>query len=133
MTDFRAYFDRTIEDVLEDNDTVHDVLASLQRPTTPPIPMLGDRAWRALRIPIARMIRVATIGLLPPVLRERCGLRWTGAQERELRALAAASRAATPVLPKRLRHVGPDYLRLRDKEISRTYGPAPRRAEPVAA
>jgi uncharacterized protein (DUF2236 family) len=123
VTGFRAYFDRMVEDVLEDNDTVHDVLASLERPATPPIPVLGDRAWSGLRIPIAHLLRIATVGLLPPLLRDRCGLRWTATQERELRALAAASRAATPVLPKRLRHVGADYLRLRDAEITRTYGP----------
>jgi uncharacterized protein (DUF2236 family) len=128
VTEFGTYFDRMVEDVLEDNETVHDVLASLQRPATPPIPLLGDRAWRGLRLPITHLLRIATVGLLPPVLRERCGLRWTATQERELRALAAASRAATPVLPKRLRHVGADYLRLREKEISRTYGPAEREA-----
>jgi uncharacterized protein (DUF2236 family) len=124
MASFRPYFDRMVADELEDNETVHDVLAALRRPTTPPIPMLGDRAWKALRLPIAHMLNLATVGLLPPILRERCGLRWTPAQERELRALGAASRAATPVLPKRLRHVGAEYLRVRDPQIAHTYGPA---------
>ena len=121
--DFQPYFDAMVNDVLEDNETVHDVLASLQRPTTPPIPMLGDRAWKGLRVPIAQILRVATTGLLPPVLRERLNLRWTATQERELRALGALSRATTPVLPKRLRHIAPDYLRWRDRQITRTYGP----------
>jgi uncharacterized protein (DUF2236 family) len=121
---FRAYFDAMVHDVLEDNETVHDVLESLRRPTAPPLPVLGDRAWRALRIPIAHMVGLATVGLLPPVLRERFDLRWTAAQESELRALGAASRAATPLLPRRLRHIGPDYLRWRDEPISRTYGAA---------
>jgi uncharacterized protein (DUF2236 family) len=124
LPEFRAYFDAMVSDVLEDNETVHDVLDSLRRPTTPPIPALGDSAWRALRLPIAHMVGLATVGLLPPVLRERFDLRWTAAQERELRALAATSRAATPLLPRRLRHIGPEYLRWRDEQISRTYGAA---------
>ncbi|MCW3063559.1 MAG: hypothetical protein JWN32_731, partial [Solirubrobacterales bacterium] len=106
LAGFHPYFDRMVNDVLEDNATIHDVLESLRRPVRPPVPMLGDRAWKAVRIPIARVLELATVGLLPPVLRDRCGLRFTALEERELRALAAASRATTPVLPKRLRHVG---------------------------
>jgi uncharacterized protein (DUF2236 family) len=121
---FRAYFDAMVDDVLEDNETVHDVLDSLRRPTTPTIPVLGDRAWRALRIPIAHMVGLATVGLLPPVLRDRFAITWNAAQEHELRALGAASRAATPLLPRRLRHIGQEYLRWRDEPISRTYGAA---------
>jgi hypothetical protein len=36
-----------------------------------------------------------------------------------LRALGAASRALTPVLPERLRNVGPEYLRRRREAIAR--------------
>jgi uncharacterized protein (DUF2236 family) len=85
--------------------------------------MLGDRAWKALRVPIARSLELATVGLLPPVLRERCGMKWSAMDARELRALGALSRATTPVLPRRLRHIAPDYLRWRDRAITRTYGP----------
>lgn len=122
--DFQPYFDRMVNEVLEDNASVQDVLDALNRPAMPPIPMLGDRAWRTLRVPMSRVLRVATVGLLPPAARERCGLNWTKTQERELRVLGALSRSTTPVLPRRLRHVAPDYLRLRDRQISRTYGPA---------
>jgi uncharacterized protein (DUF2236 family) len=124
---FRAYFDAMVADVLEDNETVHDVLDSLRRPTMPAGGwgwIFGDGAWRALRIPIAHTVGLATVGLLPPVLRERFGLTWSAAQEHELRALGAASRAATPLLPRRLRHIGQEYLRWRDVPISHTYGVA---------
>jgi uncharacterized protein (DUF2236 family) len=134
LADFRPYFDAMVNDVLENNDTIHDVLAALRRPITPPVPMLGDRAWKALRLPIGRVYELATVGLLPPVLRERIGLRWTRVQERELQALGAVSRAATPVLPKRLRHVAPDYMRWREPQIAGTYGAGTRpAAERVAA
>jgi len=116
---FREYFDRMVADRLEDNDVIHGVLATLTKPAKPPIPMLGDRAWRVARFPMARLFSLATVGLLPPLLRERCGLRWTRAQERELRALGTASRAATPLMPARLRNVSGPYLRWRRKALAR--------------
>jgi len=130
---FEPYFDRMVNERLEDNATVHDVLDTLRKPLAPPIPVLNDRAWAALRLPLARVLELATVGLLPPTLRERLGLRWSRTQEAELRALGAASRATTPVLPKRLRHMGPSYMRWRANEIERTYGPAAAMPEPVAA
>ena len=64
-------------------------------------------------MPGAHALRLATIGLLPIVLRERLALRWTLAQDLELRALGAASRASTRVMPRQLRVFGPSYLRWR--------------------
>ncbi len=116
---FRPYFDRMVEERLEDNDVVHEVLSTLTRPAAPPIPLLGDRAWRLASVPMARLGALATVGLLPVALRERLGLRWARAQERELAALAAASRAATPLMPARLRNIGPEYLRWRGRDIGR--------------
>jgi hypothetical protein len=45
-------------------------------------------------------------------------LRWTRANERELRAIAAVSRATTPILPKALKITGPGYLKWRADEIA---------------
>jgi len=80
---------------------------------------LPEAAWRVARIPAAHQISLITNGLLSPRLRERFGVRWTRSQERQLQILAAASRAATPLLPRTMRNVGPSYLRWRRKAIAR--------------
>jgi uncharacterized protein (DUF2236 family) len=115
---FRAYFDAMVERRLEDNDVVHGVLSSLARPAAPPIPLLTAWAWRIGRIPIARLFSLATVGLLPPLLRERCGLGWSRAQELELGALGAAVRSLTPIMPAYLANVGPGYLGWRNEAIA---------------
>jgi uncharacterized protein (DUF2236 family) len=109
------YFDVIVYDVLEDNESVRGVLATLGQPACPPgLRRLGP-AWRLGTLPGAHALRLATVGLLPLVLRERFGLGWTPAQELELRALGAASRAATLVMPPQLRAFGPSYLRWRQR------------------
>jgi len=116
---FREYFDRMVRERLERTAAVQDVLATLTAPSAPPLPLLSESAWRMARLPAAHVSALATIGLLPPLLRERFGVGWSRGQERELRALSALSRAATPVLPPQLRNTGPGYLRLRRKALAR--------------
>ena len=118
-TGFRRYFDDMVADRLECTDSVRDVLEALSKPSRPPVDALPDGAWRAVRYPAARLSELATIGLLPPLLRRRFGLRWTGAQELELHALGAVSRAATPVMPAALRRMGPTWLKHRREAIVR--------------
>jgi uncharacterized protein (DUF2236 family) len=108
---YGEYFDATVHEVLVDNDTVQGVLGSIGRPACPRSLRYLGPAWRLGTLPGAHTLGIATAGLLPGVLRERFGLRWTLAQELELRALGAASRAAAPLVPKRLlRALGPSYL-----------------------
>lgn len=116
---FRPYFDSMVADELEDNETVQDVLESLAAPAAPPLPMLGGRAWRALRFPAARLGSLATVGLIPPLLRRRFGLEWSRGKDLELRAMAAVSRRLTPLMPPSLRNFGPAYIRMRRKAIDR--------------
>ena len=114
---FCAYRDRVIEKELEPSDVVDDFMGALAKPDAPPLPFVGDAAWRVARVPVSRTFRLATIGLLPPRLRERLGLRLTRGQAAELRAVAAASRGSGPVLPRGLRCMGPPYLRWRREAI----------------
>jgi uncharacterized protein (DUF2236 family) len=116
---FCRYFDRMVAERLEDNDVVHDVLDTLVRPARPPIPFLTDGAWRAARIPVARLFALTTVGMLPPLLRERFGISWTRSQELELRALSGAARAVTPIMPAVLRTMGPSYLEWRRQAVAR--------------
>lgn len=61
------------------------------------------------------------------------GLRWTRWQERQFRAIAALSRAVTPILPKILRINEPWYLRIRAKAIARDEFAPRRLAQPEPA
>lgn len=134
---FREYFDRMVEERLEDNQAVRDVLETLSEPATPPLPFLNDGVWRIARLPAARSLELTTIGLLPPVLRERLGVEWTPRHERRLRVLGRAKRATTPLMPKSLRNMGPAYLRWRREALERgdvaAAAPAPRQSVPTAA
>ena len=126
---FLAYFEDMVENTLVRHETVDRVLRSLNEPSRPPqLPAAVDRLWRLVRVPPARALRATTIGLLPPVLRERFGVPWSSVNDAEFRGIAAASRAIGPVLPRRLRHMGPDYLEWRADEIARgPLGPAAER------
>jgi uncharacterized protein (DUF2236 family) len=115
--EFEAYRDRMIAERLEPSDVIDDFMQALARPDPPPVPFVGEAAWRVARPPAARVFRLATIGLLPARLQDRLGLRLSRGQEAELRGLAAASRAAGPLLPRGLRCMGPSYLRWRREAI----------------
>ena len=111
--DFCSYFERMASERLERTQAVGEVLETLEKPARPPLGSLPRSAWLLARIPAAHQIGLITAGLLDPALRERLGVPWGRAREHELRLLAAVSRAATPVLPRTLRNVGPSYLRWR--------------------
>jgi uncharacterized protein (DUF2236 family) len=110
---YEHYFEDMVQNVLQDNDSVRGVLAAIADPGRPPLPAYARPAWSVSRLPAARTLRLATIGMLHPTLRERLQLRLSRAEELELRALGIASRAATPVLPRQLRMFGPTYMRMR--------------------
>ena len=117
---FREYFDAVVAERLEHNETVDRVLRTISRPGVPPPFMArAEPLWRLLRVPPSRALRIASIGMMSPLLRERLGVRWSRANEAELRALAVASRALGPIIPRRLRIMGPAYLRWRADEIAR--------------
>jgi uncharacterized protein (DUF2236 family) len=110
---YEAYRELMVHDVLEANDSVRDVMASIASPAAPPLPSYIRPAWTIGRLPAARALRLATVGLLPAALRERLGVRLTPAEELELSVLGAASRSLTHLLPLGLRMFGPAYMRLR--------------------
>src|SRR5262249_43274005 len=116
---FRAYFETMVAERLHRNEAVDRVLRSAELPAPrPPFPV-SDLAWRALRTPAQRALWIGGIGLMPPVLRKRLGIRWTKRDERSFRALGAFSRPLTPVMPKHLRVTGPGQLRMRRRAIAR--------------
>jgi uncharacterized protein (DUF2236 family) len=116
---FRDYVDEMVERQLEHTSAVDDVLAALARPAPPALPALVRPAWSVACPQLGRVVGLASVGLLAPLLRSRFALRWTRANQLELRALGAALRATTPLMPAWLRNTGPGYLRWRAKEIAR--------------
>jgi uncharacterized protein (DUF2236 family) len=61
-------------------------------------PILHPPVPRTLA-PVAALLRLVTIGLLPPRLRAGFGLEWGGRRERALRAAASIIRSTRPLMP----------------------------------
>jgi uncharacterized protein (DUF2236 family) len=116
---FRDYFQEMVDGRLEHTRAVDEVLAALARPAPPPLVALPALGWAAVRPSLGHGLLLATVGLLPPVLRRRFGLRWSRMSDLELRAAGVALRAMTPLMPPWLRNTGPGYLRWRAEEIAR--------------
>ncbi|HEX6228326.1 MAG TPA: oxygenase MpaB family protein [Solirubrobacterales bacterium] len=125
---FGDYFERMVSERLERTRAVDEVLEAIGDPRRPPLPLLTEPAWRLARMPVTHQISLVTAGLLTPSLRDRFGIRWTRASRLQLRLLAAASRAVTPLLLPQVRNVGPTYLRLRSGAIARGDAASPERA-----
>ena len=109
---FRAYV-QSVTEQLERTAAVDEVLEALQRPAPPQLPSVLAPAWLVARIPLARSLGLASVGMLGAGLRARLGLSWSAASELQLRALGTALRAATPLMPAWLANTGPGYLRWR--------------------
>jgi uncharacterized protein (DUF2236 family) len=117
-TEFQGYFDDVVAHQLVHTDTVDRVLQALGGVGGPRVPLVPDIVWRAARIPAQRALYVCSIGLLPPILRERLSIRWTRRDQAEFRAIGAFTRRLTPVMPRRLRISGPTQLRWRERAIA---------------
>jgi uncharacterized protein (DUF2236 family) len=116
---FRDYVGEMVDARLKRTQAVDEVLAALARPAPPGLGSLGGLGWAAVRAPLGHGLVLATVGLLPPVLRRRFGMPWTRTSELELRAAGVALRAMTPLMPSWLRNTGPGYLRWRAEAIAR--------------
>jgi uncharacterized protein (DUF2236 family) len=117
--DFSGYFDRVVTDELVWTPAVPELLATLERPAPPAIPGLPPALWGVMRRPMAAQLRLCTVGMLPPVLRDRLDLHLTPRQERAFAGLSRASRAAGPVVRGPLREFGPHYVRARRTALAR--------------
>ncbi len=116
---FREYFGEMVDRRLAHTAAVDEVLDALAHPTPPALDPLAGAGWALARAPLARAVRIATVGLLPAALRERFGVRLSRAEQLELGALSRALRAATPLMPAWLRNTGPGYLRFRREASDR--------------
>ena len=121
---FREYVEEMVQRELEHTPAVDEVLAALARPAPPALSALYRPLWPLARVQLGHFLRVATVGLLGPALRERFGLSWTRADELELRTIGSALRGATPLMPASLRNTGPGYLRWRQRQLESMPWPA---------
>ncbi len=118
-TAFGDYFAEMVNDRLQHTEAVDEVLEALASPAPPALAAPRGHGWKALRLPMGHAAVLATVGLLPVVLRRRFAVRWTRANDIELQALGRALRAMTPLMPPWLLNTGPGYLRWREEEIAR--------------
>jgi uncharacterized protein (DUF2236 family) len=116
---FADYFDRVVEEELEWTPAVPDVLGTFEGAGPPPLDWIPGRLWRMLMAPGLRHLRVTTVALLPPSLRERLDLRYTPAQRRVFEAFAAASRASGPLVRGPLNNFGPNWVKWRREALDR--------------
>ncbi len=114
---FRAYFERMVDSELTRTESTERVLRAVRHAAPAPVPLPG-MLWQAARIPASQMIWIGGIGLLPPGLRRRLGIRWGPLDELAFRGLGAVARSCGPVLPESLRITGPAHLRRRREAIA---------------
>jgi uncharacterized protein (DUF2236 family) len=116
---FEAYFARVTAEELEWTPAVPEVMDTLSSSPPPNVPGMRPGAWRALRAPLAIQLRVTTTGMLPRDLRAKLRLPYSRRDARTFRVLAAASRAAKPVVRGPLRDFGPSYVKWRREALRR--------------
>ncbi len=95
FADFMAWYDHMVEEVLEVTPAAREVADSILRPRQLPLPLR----------PVFDALNLATVGLLPPALREGYGLGWGPQRERLLGASTAVVRRLMPALPSLVREM----------------------------
>ena len=99
----RSYVQATVDDVLEYNDMI-DVAQGVAR--------------RAPMSPLSRWGAFLARGTMGAQLRAKYRIAWSSRDQWAFARIAAAHRAAGPVLPPVLRHAGPVILRVRARRIA---------------
>jgi uncharacterized protein (DUF2236 family) len=116
---YREFVDTIVAERLERTAAVEEVYETLTSTPHPPSKLIGERPWGVVSRGPLRFAGLATVALLPAELRARLDLQLSRGQRLELRALGAAARGATPLMPSWLRNAGHGYLRWRRVPIAR--------------
>lgn len=96
---FERYWDGMLRDTLEVTEPVRWTFSDQARAAPPPFPWLDGLPWGVLRPVVVDGSNWLARGTLPPLVRERIGLRWSVTDERRLRAFRATVRGTFRVLP----------------------------------
>jgi uncharacterized protein (DUF2236 family) len=95
LADFRAYWEATVDGVLDVGDDARAIAAAVLDPALP-----GALApLRPVALPALAALRLTTVGLLPPPVRDGYGFAWGSARQRVLDGSIAALRTVLPALP----------------------------------
>ncbi|HUR78134.1 MAG TPA: oxygenase MpaB family protein [Acidimicrobiales bacterium] len=116
---FCDYRRDVIDNLLEHNDMIEvaqDVAADASGGS--PLPWLPPRVWAIAGRPLGRYGAFLARGMMGARVREKFQVPWSAQRQRAFVAIAAAHRAAGPVMPPPLRHAGPAVLKLRRREIA---------------
>lgn len=95
FADLNAYIDATVEEVLEVTTPAEEIAHAILHPQRLSLPLR----------PLYDALKLTTVGLLPPPLREEYGLGWGAQRERLLGASTSAVRRLMPLLPSLLREL----------------------------
>jgi uncharacterized protein (DUF2236 family) len=117
-TAFEAYFEEMVRAELRDSELLQNVIRTVFNPAKPPLAPLPDPVWNLVSMPGSQLIKLVTIGSLPPLLRDRFGLRWTRERALALRAQQEAIRRVFPLLPDRLRLMPPALAARRGETLA---------------
>jgi uncharacterized protein (DUF2236 family) len=115
--EFSEYFEEMTRTELVRTESVGRVLGSIGE-APPPVP-IPETLWRAFQLPMSRILWLGGVGLVSPELRARLEIPWSRRDELEFRALGKISRGLEPVMPERLKVMGPAQLRMRRRAIAR--------------
>jgi uncharacterized protein (DUF2236 family) len=121
---FHAYVANMVATRLDDNEVARQLLRllALRGVAAPPWlrgTLLRDALWPAIRPIGGSVLLTATVGTLPPLLREKLELSWSVGQQRRLELLAAGVRLATRLVPERVRDY-PIAYRARQQALTHT-------------
>jgi uncharacterized protein (DUF2236 family) len=94
--EFNEYFADTVARDLAVTDALRDVVDAT---LNPPLPFFTR--------PVVEAMNLATVGMLPPRLRDELGLPWSPRRDRLLEASRAVVRHALPLVPSMLREFPP--------------------------
>ncbi|MEY2426713.1 MAG: hypothetical protein QOI61_2285 [Actinomycetota bacterium] len=116
---FQAYLQEMIDNVLVYNDMIEvaqDVAAHAAGGS--PFPWLPPRAWSIAGRPLGKYGAFLARGMIGPQLRAQFHVPWSPRQQWMFSRIAAAHRAAGPILVPPLRHAGPIALKVRQRQIA---------------
>ncbi|MEY2398599.1 MAG: hypothetical protein QOJ00_1773 [Actinomycetota bacterium] len=116
---FEAYRDDMIDNVLVHNDVIEAVQRTSARATGgSPFPWLSPRVWGVAGRPLGKYGAFLARGTMGAKLRAKFEIPWSPRQQAAFARIAAAHRAARPVLVPPLRQAGPLALKIRSREIA---------------
>jgi uncharacterized protein (DUF2236 family) len=105
LREFDEWYAEMLRERLVDHPMAHAVLEDIASSPPPPWLPLRGPLRHTFSLPVGHAITLATVGTLPPVVRERLDVGWSARQEIELRALAMAVRSAFAAMPERWRYM----------------------------